>query len=102
LRNIYQPPAGSSGNIVGHATAWAKEEEEKTSLSSPSFFFLLRKEEKKTSKCYCSSENCCIASPSSLLLLSSPHDSSFPNHFLNTSYDLKIPLVFFFLFFSLF
>jgi hypothetical protein len=47
LRNIYQPPAGSSGNIVGHATAWAKEEEEKTSLSSPSFFFSFKKRRRR-------------------------------------------------------
>ena len=41
LRNIYQPAAGSSGNIVGHATAWAKKKKKKKKKknSSPYFIF---------------------------------------------------------------
>ena len=83
LRNIYQPPVGSSGNIVGHAIAWAKKKKKgKKPLALFLFFFnidIYIGERKKNLQVLYSSSELIVGTAVAAV---QRHDSSFPNHFL--------------------
>ena len=107
LRNIYQPPVGSSGNIVGHAIAWAKKKKKgKKPLALFLSFFnidIYRGKKKKPPSALfqlrAHSWNCCCCCTTPWLYI--------PEPFPETSNDLKphwyfTIFSFFFFYFSFF